>query len=262
MKHRIIIISLAALLSSLVMAQTPEAPASSPETISLPKGGEVRRLGNAPKAEASEQKGVWRAGSAAITTPLPNGYPRPTAPGEVVLKTYSSVRRAEVSGKSMPALGSNVGFWKLFQHIQKREIAMTSPVEMEYPGLGLDGAMDSSAWLMAFLYRTSELGELGQDGDVMVRDTMPVSVLSLGVIGGYGLDPAKENLPRLAAELAKHPTLEASGSPRILHYNGPDTPSDRRWSEVQLPVRLKAAPPAASTPDIKTGVRAMNSRSP
>ena len=225
-----------------LMAQTPPTSDAAVPAASLPPHGEARRLGPAPKAEASFRDGVWTAGTAAITTPLPVGYPRPTAPGELVIKTYPSIRKAEVRGAAMPTVGRNVGFWKLFEHIKKNDIAMTSPVEMEYPGLKPGGEMSSSAWSMAFLYRTSDMGKVGSDGDVVVTDTEPLSVLSLGVQGGYGLDLAREVLPALNAELAKRGDLEIAGPVRVLHYNGPDVPSSRKWSEVQLPVRKKAVP--------------------
>ncbi len=229
-------------------AQTPSPQDPAVPRSALPAHGEARRVGPAPKAEAIFANGGWQAGVAAITTPLPVGYPRPTAPGETLLKTYPSIRKAEVRGTTMPTLGRNVGFWKLFEHIQKHEIAMTSPVEMEYPGLASNGEMSSSSWSMAFLYRSSDLGKTGTDGEVVVTDTAPLTVLSLGVQGGYGLDLAKEVVPALHAELQKHPGLEVAGPVRVLHYNGPDVPSIRKWSEVQLPVRQKPAPPPAATP--------------
>ncbi len=235
------ILPLIALLSMTFEGQVPVSTPepTAPPKFSLPVAGTVQRQGDAPKFEAAEKDGQWRSGTAAITTALPRGYPRPTAPAEMTLKTYPRLRRAEVRGESMPTLGRNVGFWKLFEHIQKHEIAMTSPVEMEYPGLKSNGESESSAWLMAFLYRTEDMGKVGPDGEVIVADTAPLSVLSLGVQGGYGLDLAKEKLPLLQAQLAKMPELEVAGPVRVLHYNGPDTPSARRWSEVQIPVRVK-----------------------
>ena len=38
---------------------------------------------------------------------------------------------------------------------------------------------------MAFLYRNTEIGQLGDDGQVVVRETAPRKYASLGVRGSY-----------------------------------------------------------------------------
>jgi SOUL heme-binding protein len=207
----------------------------------LPDSGETLSVGRKPVLETAKAgEDFWVCGDGRITTPLPVGYPAPTAPGAIELKAYPSVRRAEVSGAAPPDLASNVGFWKLFRHIKSRDIPMTSPVEMDYRGIDLAGSRDDQSWSMAFLYREPSLGATGKSGDVNVVDSVPTVVLSVGALGSYGLPDAMRVLATLRRALAEIDRLEPVGSVRVLHYNGPDVPDGSRWFEVQVPVRLKA----------------------
>lgn len=230
-------------ITSVLPAQAvpmlPPEDAAMQKTTDLPALSMTQTIGAAPKDLPGLEKGTWSSGTARITTPLPEGYPRPNAPDEIALKTYPVVRRATVEGNSPPSVGRNIGFWKLFKHIESKEIAMTSPVEMEYDGLNLDGSQSSPKWKMAFLYREPSMGEATEESEVKVTDTTPMTVLSLGYQGDYGLDLAKKLLPRLKAELDRLPHLEGHGPLRVLHYNGPDMPSKLRWSEIQIAVRQK-----------------------
>lgn len=90
----------------------------------------VLRVGGDFDAQISGENGDWRYALSRVDTELPEGYPPPTPPGAIELKKYAEVRRAEVSGRLNPNLGMNLGFWPLFQHIQRNDIAMTAPVEM------------------------------------------------------------------------------------------------------------------------------------
>ncbi|MFN9971363.1 MAG: hypothetical protein ACK58T_15860, partial [Phycisphaerae bacterium] len=111
----------------------------------MPASGGLVRLAGGDAAVNKRGEGESTTFSAdgvlTIDTPLPVGYPDPTPPGAIDLKLYPSVRRAEVSGevKSLSS-GGNDGFWPLFRHIQRRDIAMTSPVEMEYRTVGATNA--------------------------------------------------------------------------------------------------------------------------
>lgn len=212
------------------------------EPTHLPGPGETVPVGRRPALEAVKiGDDLWLSGNGRITTPLPVGYPAPTAPGAIELKSYPSIRRAEVGGSILPDLSSNLGFWKLFRHIKSRGIAMTAPVEMEYRSLDLSGSRDDGSWSMAFLYREPSLGPTGVSGDVTVVDSNPTVFLSVGALGSYGIDDSLrvlETLKQALTEMAHH---EAAGSVRVLHYNGPDVPNGRRWFEVQVPVRRKSS---------------------
>ena len=59
---------------------------------------------------------------------LPEGFPGPGPVGEVITKTYPAHRLARVRSGGP---GNDGSFMKLFRHIERNEIAMTAPVEME-----------------------------------------------------------------------------------------------------------------------------------
>ncbi|OUU19963.1 MAG: hypothetical protein CBC13_11785 [Planctomycetia bacterium TMED53] len=207
---------------------------------SLPPSGKQIHLGGESVVTANQdESGTWRCGDARIDTPLPAGYPAPTAPGIIELKSYPLVRRAKVEGKIAPDLASNFGFWKLFNHIKSREIAMTSPVEMEYD---IDIGAPSpkvAGWAMSFLYRTPDLGPTGIAGAVVVEDEAELTVISIGFQGGYGVSQLTQRIDQLNEELKKLPHLELAGKPRALFYNGPEVRSAKRWGEAQIPVKLR-----------------------
>ncbi len=203
------------------------------------------------RSAVSERRGeAWVFDSMRIETPLPEGYPPPTPPGAIDLKTYPSVRRAEFTGSGNSDLGMNFGFWPLFQHIKKREIAMTSPVEMEYTGWEGDSSSVAGAWTMSFLYRTADLGPTGEDGKIKVVDVEPITVLAIGMRGAYRLEGVAEGMARLEAWLAESQEWERDGDPRAFYYNGPEKRNADKWAEAQLPVRRKVMPgaPPSTTP--------------
>jgi hypothetical protein len=120
----------------------------------------------------------------------------------IELKTYPAVRRAECSGKGASDMGMVKSFFPLLNHIKKREIAMTSPVEMEYRRDG-DGKplaalpLADCDWTMSFLYRKADLGPAGNDAQVKVVDTPEVVVVSIGMKGGYGSGVVQHGLEAL-----------------------------------------------------------------
>ena len=219
------------------------APAPSLPTAPPAAGTGVRVAGEIPdNVELVLEGEEWRFGRMRIEAPLPQGYPPPTPAGTMEIKTYPSVRRAEVTASGNSNLGSNLAFWPLFNHIKERDIAMTSPVEMDYRGMASeDGtSLDESkgTWTMSFLYRTSDLGPTGEDGRVKIVDAPPVTVLSIGMRGGYGMSKVNEGLEKIHEWLAANPQWKACGEPRALNYNGPAVRMKDKWSEVQIPVTL------------------------
>jgi len=159
----------------------PPAPAADHADRSAAYGADdwtVLPVGGSP-IDAVERIGEnFRCGDCIVEEALPVGYPRPTAPGAIELKRYPSVRRAEIvmarPGNAGEVERSN-GFWPLFRHIQEREIAMTSPVEVDYRGLDSGASTEADAWSMSFLSRTPELGPTGRDGAIRVASSDPVT---------------------------------------------------------------------------------------
>jgi hypothetical protein len=132
---------------------------------------------------------------------------------------------------------------------------MTSPVEMDYKPSGdrtpLAPMQDAEgSWTMSFLYRKADLGPTGADGRVKVVDTPEVTVISIGMRGGYGMGAVNSGMEALSTWLASQSEWEAVGDPRGLNYNGPQVPMKNKWSEVQIVVRRKDATitPASAAP--------------
>jgi len=202
----------------------------------------VTRVAGDMQAIAEFVNGEFRSGDCRIPTPLPDGYPPPTPPGAIELKYYPAVRRAGISGTMSPDWGMNFAFFPLFNHIKRRDIAMTSPVEMNYDGLGAPGATKPTDWTMSFLYRTLALGPKGVDSEderILVEDIPPATVLAIGMRGSYKLHRVNAGLAALRDWLSSQSEWEAAGDPRALFYNGPELRSADKWLEVQLPVRRR-----------------------
>jgi hypothetical protein len=234
--------------ASPATASTPLTPAAAtPATPTMPANWSTWRVGGDLFTKPEFREDSYYSGKCSITTPLPEGYPAPTPPGAIELKRYPTVRRAEMSMDASKNIssqsGRNLAFWPLFNHIQKREIAMTSPVEMNYPQMKIDSAAEAksesqltSAWTMSFLYRTTDMGPLGDDGKVQVVDVAPMTVLSIGMMGPYLASRDIAALDQLRTWLAANPQWRAAGPARSLYYNGPDVIPARQWSEMQVPI--------------------------
>lgn len=221
---------------------TPEASVEEPPT--------VLRVGGDLKAAVTRNGDWFVCGSGTITTPLPAGYPPPTPPGAIEIKHYPEVRRAQVTRPGNSFWGMNGAFWPLFQHIQRREIAMTSPVEMNYRGLTTSDGGKPESWTMSFLYRHPELGPVGRDRTVQVVDTPALTVVAIAYQGDYGVPMVRRHLQSLEGWLASQDQWEPCGEPRALFYNGPEAKKKDQWAEVQLPVRLVASRP--ESPPVET----------
>ena len=160
----------------------------------------------------------------------PAGWPTPTTVGEVELKRYPAYRMARADG------AGNTGFFTLFNHIKRNDIAMTAPVQMDYERT--DG---SSSGAMGFLYGSTATGRTGRDGAVEVVDVPASQVASLGVRGPLGSRALEDARAALAAWLALHPEWTAAGPVRSMGWNSPFVARERQYFEVQLP--LTAARP-------------------
>jgi SOUL heme-binding protein len=166
-----------------------------------------------------------------LEAPLPEGFPEPTPVGEIVVKKYPAYRMA----RTEMAETETAAFWALFTHIKKQDIAMTAPVEMTY---GVGGKDKLRRQAMAFLYRSTKQGSLGQDDRIDVSDSPAMTVLSMGIRGDVTknrLAEAKAHLDTWLKEHAKD--YVASGPLRVMGYNSPFVAVNRRLSEVEVPVR-------------------------
>lgn len=208
-----------------------------PFSLDAPEPGSSVRIGGDLAATTSGSDADYRAGACRVDTPLPVGYPAPTPPGAIDLKTYPSVRLAEVAGAGDPDSGMNRTFWPLFNHIKGHDIAMTSPVEMSYRGMKGSDRPAPESWSMAFLYRQPGLNRTGVEGRVVVRDSDPVTVIAFGLKGSYSMSLVHRGMEQIEDWFAANPEWEAAGDWRALYYNGPTLFWWNKWAEVQIPVR-------------------------
>lgn len=258
--------AVAAFLASFACASPPDAPAEKGVQKDAPAPGVVHstegypaepmRVGGDMNVKVEPRGEFWQSGKVITDEHLPAGYPRPTPPGAIEIKHYPSVRRAEVTMKSEPGRGRDFAFWPLFNHISKRGIAMTSPVEMDFDAKlaaaaeGVQGDTPEKSWQMSFLYRTPELGDTGKAGVVNVVDKPAVTVLSLGLMGDYWPADLAKKVEMLETWIKDHPEWKATGAARIMAYNGPNIATSRRWGELQIPIvpSAQAAAPADASP--------------
>lgn len=219
-------------LAPMTMNETPAAIAADDDWT-------IKRVGGDLTAQTVGSDGDYRFERSRVDTELPEGYPVPTPPGAIDIKKYPAARRAEVTGEMNADIGMNIGFWPLFQHIQRNEIAMTSPVEMDYREWNGPRGGNPEAWTMSFLYRTPDMGSVGSDGRVKIVDTQPIIMLSIGMNGPYRLAAVRTGVTKLQEWLATQSEWQAmeGAEPRAMFYNDPSVPDRFKWMEVQLPVQ-------------------------
>lgn len=187
---------------------------------------ELAETGSSQTAQQAAESLMFRP---RVEAPLAAGYPPPTRVHAIEVKRLPAYRMAKADMKT----DENTPFWALFGHIQRNQIAMTVPVQMDYDA---DGERMQS---MAFLYRRPDMGQLGTDEAmplaVEVVDVPSRLVLSTGLRSRdeAAIEAAES---RLRSWLADHPEYEPSGPLMVLGYNAPMTPKRERIVEVQIPV--------------------------
>lgn len=208
--------------------------------------------------EASGDPTADKSPMIVVEAQLPQGFPEPGPAYQVVLKEYPPYRAARTAKRT----GDNA-FNRLFEHIQKNNIAMTAPVEMTLAQRdegreGEEAVADEKVRYreidMAFVYRDPGLGVVGPAdaaGGVEVVDLPGQLVLSLGFFGNADRQRVDDALTMVGRRLAERDDVGAAGAPRLLGYNSPFIPAARRYHEVQVPVvRSEAsAEPAAEFPE-------------
>lgn len=172
-----------------------------------------------------------------VQAPMPRDFPGFQVVDELELRDYPAYRMASTTMRG----GSNAAFWPLFRHIESNGISMTTPVRMDWQPSDDGSARPQS---MAFLYgeRTTEPKQVAEG--VRVVEVPACTVLSIGMIGDDRRERIAEMRARFDAFLAAHPEWRADGSLRTMGYNSPMVPRDRRYFEVQLPVRRVPPAPA------------------
>lgn len=170
-----------------------------------------------------------------VEAELPKGVPGFQALDELEMRVYPAYRmvRTNMRGGSMGA------FWPLFRHIESNEIAMTAPVQIDW------SADERRATTMAFLYGAPDIGKTGVVGNVEVVDVPAMTVVTVGSRGYERASRVEELRTRLVAWIAASAEYEAAGPMRTMVYNSPSVGAERRYFEVQIPLRLRAKVPSA-----------------
>lgn len=177
---------------------------------------------------------AYRSASA----PLPEGFPPPTANGNIEIKQYPEYRAATVQVTGNLASASSRGFSPLFRHISSNDISMTAPVETRYPTATLQGRSETEGdAAVSFLYRSLDIVPQEIAKEVQVEDIPRMTVVSIGVKGGYDYDIYTSGIEQLQDWLAKHPEYEVAGPPRRFFYDGPFMPDALKRSDIQIPVQ-------------------------
>ena len=168
---------------------------------------------------------------------LPAGWPAPGPVGEVVEKSFPASRTYWAGGNM------NLAFMRCFRHLQEHDLEMTAPVVMDYQHHERDlSALEEriagpvALERLHFVLEEPSLDELGVEGPVEVEDTPALQVLSVGYQGDLTDEAIRECEAQLAAALGEREDLQSAGPARILGYNSPMVPEQRRYWEVQLPV--------------------------
>lgn len=168
---------------------------------------------------------------------LPQGWPERTPVGEVRIQTYPAHRAAIVTADQAGG-GMDKMHGVLFRHIKDKGFPMTAPVDMSYA----PGNVAAGPTSMAFMYRSTQQGSIGTDGQVQVMDLEPATFASLGVRGGYRSGDIAAHVAKLKAWLDEHDEWRPIGPPRYLGYNSPFVPAFMRYGEVQIPVETTPTP--------------------
>ncbi len=176
-------------------------------------------------------------GYRAASAPLPEGFPPPTAKGDIELKQYPAYRAATVQVRGELAKAPSRGFSTLFRHISDNDISMTAPVETRYPAATLrPGTISEGDAAVSFLYRSVDVVPQTVAQNVAVEDMPSMVVVSVGVRGGYGYGVYTRGVQQLEGWLAAHPEYGVAGPPRRFFYDGPFIPNGLKRSDIQIPV--------------------------
>ena len=161
--------------------------------------------------------------------PLPKGWPQPGPYDVVTEKSFPAYRAAYTEGK-----GQTFAFWRLFNHIKRNDIPMTSPVEMGMEKKGESLRMKS----MGFMYQDTGVGKTGKDGDkVVVKDVVAMKTLSYTWQGGKSGANLKKAKAALDAELKKRGLTGEDY--RVMGYNGPGVPERKKTWEMVVVLSKK-----------------------
>ena len=169
-------------------------------------------------------------------------YPR-TPAGTIEIKTLPARKMLVADAPGDPFADRGAPFRKLFAYIRANRVAMSTPVE----------ASAATNTLVFFVGCAQTNQPLASTAEVTVQTLPEITVVSIGLRGGYSRARFDQGLARLRKWLACQREWSASGEPYAVYWNSPFVPSFLKKSEVHLPLtRAAAALPAFYTFPVET----------
>lgn len=177
----------------------------------------------------------------AVSAPLPEGFPPPTPAGKIEVKEYPAYRSGTVNYEGRLSQATGAAFEPLYRHITSNDISMTAPVEVRYPLVtlqaGREGTEEQGQAEVSFLYRHPDIQPQQLAPEIRVKDSAPMTVISVGIQGPYSYASYQQGLEQLSHWLAQYPAYQVAGPPRRFFYDSPFIPAALKRSEVQIPIR-------------------------
>lgn len=177
----------------------------------------------------------------AVSAPLTEGFPPPTPAGKIEVKEYPAYRSGTVNYEGRLSQATGAAFESLYRHITSNNISMTAPVEARYPSITLQaghkGTDEQGQAEVSFLYRYPDIQPQQLTPEIKVKDSAPMTVISVGIQGPYSYASYQQRLEQLSHWLAQHPDYQVAGPPRRFFYDSPFIPDALKRSEVQIPIR-------------------------
>ena len=176
-----------------------------------------------------------------VTTPLVMAYEsmhEKTPVGEIKILKLPARTALEAVSDDHYFEENNGLFRKLFGYISKHDLAMTTPVEADIePGK------------MRFFVGENDLQKPRPNTNtVTVRDLKPMTVVAIGVRGGYSAENFEKYQRKLLNWLGNNPNYEQVGPAYAVYWDGPFIPWFLKRSEVHLPIHLTTKKSSQSKP--------------
>jgi len=168
----------------------------------------------------------WRANAAEYE----QAY-APTEPGTIEIKTLPAATIIRATTGKPYFEKDNELFMPLFRYIEKREIAMTTPVEADIE----PGAM------AFFIGKDVPSAALTESEGIEIQKVPQRQVLSVGIRGSYSEENYRQALEKARAWLDQHPQWREDGPSRMVYWDAPFKLPWQKASELHLPVKTGAS---------------------
>jgi len=183
---------------------------------------------NVLTAENQKTENVDDTFKVLLEAKLPKGFPEPGPLNKIIVKDYPECRIAKVQN----GFFQNFSFMRLFMHIKGNDVSMTTPVVMKLEEKSLKRKN------MAFIYGNTSIGSTGKKkGNIEVLDLPRRKYVSIGLRGYENEKIIKDTVSKLKSWLKENKDFIIDGDPRLLGYNSPMVSAEKRYFEIQLPIK-------------------------